>query len=509
MKRSRKTMLVVASLSATVWAPSTYATYPDCPTGGAAAMNQWRDEAAAAAIDQGWGVADVIKGCFPTEIPSCLQRIADDSAGQPSVDYASNFPTEQKRLPRIFKGPGNSDDQFQIPENIEDIIQGTARPPAVAGEQVNYRKWKLVKYKSRSTGGFDLGAVGPGQRSTESLMLILAPGDSFTPPLGYDRWINIGLPSDQVSDRFKPEPQQKLPKWSDYSGLGGALPVTLTMLTLQKASGDQKARILFQNFSRGDSSSPIYTGSPSNPSSCQSCHANGMRAISPLGYFAPGVAVTTLNDGNRWMDVNNVGNGLPVPTLPAATQAIVSDMNNVMSSYGRVDWGTVVENGKSRSYVDPYIHGAGLGPMAPAKPRDDAFFASCMNLQSAYTYSSIREVETVLQTASAAPNKDRVKAAMNCGMCHGGSRAPINRQFSRNEVEFKVLIDHSMPMIGGNGMTDADRLALVNCLYAEQKDNDKSWLSQMACQDTVAHRPKFKATRYPAQTIQRSVDDPR
>ena len=484
---------------------SAYADFPDCPTGGQAALEQWRDQA----VDQflsGFdptkktfspAVTAAINSCFPNQVPKCLERLATASLGRPNVDYGSLFPPSQKSPPNVFKGPpGSPPGSVQIPPNIEDLIKGTAQPPQGTGEQVDYKKWKVAKYKSRSTGGFDLGDVGPGNKSTESLMLIYVPGDSSTPKLNFDRWINIGLTSDFDADRFKPEPQKSIPDPAKYATDGDSLPETLTMLTLQKpnpATG-AKARILFQNFNRPDSAQPYYTGSPTTPNhngqnvqQCTFCHSNGMRAISPLGYFPPGTQAPTLNDGNKWMAPDGTASGTPVPQLPSTTQAVISDMNNIMSSYGPVDWGTNKDSdGKTRTFYDAYAAGASLGPMNPARPRDDEFLNRCMNLRPSFTYSSIRGVETKIERNGALPDKNRVKAAMNCAMCHGTMRSPIGRALSRTEVEFKILVDRSMPLGSGASLTDADRLALVSCLYEEQDDNDKAWYKSQSCTSSTS-----------------------
>jgi len=466
-----------------------------CPASDASSIQTWRDQLGQTLVNEGsWSVGNQLTSCFHTSIPACFSRIEGAIQTAPSVDYGSIFPDEQKRLPKIFQVDPTQPDQFQIPANLEAIIAGTDSAPAnAAGETVDYTQWKVVKYKSRSTGGFDLGSVSPTSRSTESLMLILVPGESFTPPLNYDRWINIGLPSDQGDDRFKPEPQRALPAWTDYTGTNGQyLPVTFTMLTMQKPGDDgTRARILFQNFSRQDGTSPVYRGNPSNPSGCKSCHANGMRAISPLGYFPPGTTPPVLDEGNTWMAPAGTPLGSAIPQLPAETQAKVLEMNTLMSSYGRIDWGTVVEaDGVSRTFVDPYSISDTLGSLTPAKTRDDAFLASCMNVQTEYDYTSIRGVETTIKMGNVAPDPARVKAAMNCGGCHGTIRAPIHNEFSRGEVEFKVLIDRSMPMFT-QGLTDSDRIALVNCLYAERSANDLAWFTTGAgaCTDALLPPP--------------------
>ena len=443
-----------------------------------ASVQTWRDQAISDYLTgERWDIYSDEERCFPRGTPSCFSRIDNLLREKtPTEAYGSTYPIEQKRLPQLFQNNSADLDAFQIPPNLEAIIAGTEVAPPIS-EKVDYTQWRVVKYKSRSTGGFDLGEVAPGNRSTESLMLVYVPGASFDPPLNFDRWINIGLPSDQDEKRFIPEPQQTLPKWTQYATDGDSLPVTFTMLTMQKPSGEQKARILFQNFSRDDGTSPIYRGSPSNPAGCISCHANGMRAISPLGYFPPGTTPPVLNDGNKWMAVNGAQLGGTVPLLPDETTNKVLEMNNLMSSYGIVDWGTVVEaDGSKRTYADPFTYGDSLGSFHPAKQRDDAFFASCMKKETEYTYYSIRSVETKISMNGVAPDQNRVKNAMNCAACHGTVRAPIHRRFSEQEVRFKILIDRSMPMFA-QGLTDSDRLALVNCLIAERDTNDAQWFS--------------------------------
>ena len=41
-------------------------------------------------------------------------------------------------------------------------------------------------------------------------------------------------------------------------------------------------------------------------------------------------------------------------------------------------------------------------------------------------------------------------------------------------------------MVGGEGMTHADRIALVNCLYAELPANDLAWYKDISCESSVS-----------------------
>jgi hypothetical protein len=96
---------------------------------------------------------------------------------------------------------------------------------------------------------------------------------------------------------------------------------------------------------------------------------------------------------------------------------------------------------------------------------------------------------------------DKVIAAMSCEGCHiNGQRWPLNDSMDFAQVQFKILVDQSMPLgmhlnpldPGNNTgrvvekLTPDERFALTNCLEAEfelEREKEKEWLTQEQCQN--------------------------
>ncbi len=115
---------------------------------------------------------------------------------------------------------------------------------------------------------------------------------------------------------------------------------------MEKAANGRKARPYFQLFSRDSGGNPVFTRqSPSSETGCYSCHPNGLRAVSPLGYIT--------RAGER--------------ELPVETSASISFINSAMSSYGQIEWRSVVvpEKGAVTRFVKHELTGPPIGPIRP------------------------------------------------------------------------------------------------------------------------------------------------
>src|SRR6185436_4854781 len=104
----------------------------------------------------------------------------------------------QKQPPLELFQEGANPFEYRIPEDIE--------------ARATQYGWPAVRYKSRHSGGFDA--------DTPSLLMILVPGDKVSPPVAYDRWLNIALPVDKGSEALNPTPQASLPSADEYAAEG-------------------------------------------------------------------------------------------------------------------------------------------------------------------------------------------------------------------------------------------------------------------------------------------------
>jgi hypothetical protein len=102
-------------------------------------------------------------------------------------------------------------------------------------------------------------------------------------------------------------------------------------------------------------------------------------------------------------------------------------------------------------------------------------------------------------TESPAIRWEKVRDAMNCASCHNNrQRGALNAGTSWAEIDFKILVDQSMPwgwhrnpMDRGNPnkpvidlLNENERIALSNCLQAEwelEQVKTTDWLGEISC----------------------------
>lgn len=460
---------------------------PGTPTGPE--LEVWRQTAA-----QGLGngtltdsfVAQRVKQCFPTTVPQCLQR---------TKNYASRYDTAsasqdvtpataaEKRPPDELLRPGATGLEYLLPENIEQI----------AAE----REWPAVRYKSRHAGGFDSG--------TPSLLMVYVPGDKVNPPVNYDRWLNFPLPADSGDDAMRPLPQAPVPTPQDYAneGAGGQwLPRTFTMVTLIRKDGPAPAQVFFQKFYRSGTGNRVFRPeSNSSSDSCYSCHPNGLRAISPLGYH--------VREGEEQL-----------PEADWKKVKIINDAMDEMAGNKIVTWREAVVDaaGNKKPLLNPTGQGPTVGPVTPLNgySRTQAFImggtlpngtvtSGCFNRRTTVNVTDIfgrdpgaNNIYTLSQQASI--RWDKVRDSMRCASCHNDKgRGGLNGETDWSQIDFKILVDQSMPLGAHSNPLDQDdvsapvvddltadeRIALANCLQAEfqlERQQLEKWLTQGSCQ---------------------------
>lgn len=452
----------------------------DCPQSQTPeAIAAWRLNAATT-LEQGMipdaEVAAKLKECFGAQPPACLKRTADYASRYDTASSSLDLTitqSPQKRPPEELLAPGATGLEYVLPENIE----------ALAAE----KGWPAVRYKSRHSGGFDSG--------TPSLLMVLVPGDKVSPPVNYDRWLNFAIPADEGADALTPKPQAKVPGAAEYAaeGNGGKyLPRTFTMVTLDRKQGTTPGKVYFQKFYREQTGSPVFKPeSSSSPSSCVSCHPNGLRAISPLGYH--------VRDGEAQL-----------PEEDWKTVELINDAMVISAGNKVISWrDAVVEEstGATKPLLMPKGQGPSVGPMKPlnAIGRTTDFVKSCFNRRTTISVTDIfgrAPGKNNVYKLSAEPQIDfeKVAANMQCASCHNDTgRGALNRTTSWAQIDFKILVDQSMPLGAHQNpleqgaatapviddLTADERIALTNCLQAEFELEQKQlvkWLTAQTCQ---------------------------
>jgi mono/diheme cytochrome c family protein len=448
-------------------------------------LQAWRDELARKLAQGTLADRDVVsqvRACFPESVPQCMQR---------TLSYA------ERNDVAPFGSDGGIDDlpQKRPPDEIKDLATGKYFIPEDIEAIARARGWTAVRYKSRHAGGFDM--------ETPNLLMVYVPGDRVSPPVSFDRWLNFPLPKDDDEPALglpqHPRPKFGPPAREEYALRDSELPKTFTQMSLDRAGPGGTATVYFQRFQRR--SGPLFT--PARPDSiadCVRCHPNGMRAISPLGFH--------VREGEE--------------RLADEDWKAVELINRKMveaAGFKAPTWGT----GRTAGGVEKPLYRAERGPIIGAarpingisRTREFIMGGSVNGQQLSGCYDrhrtiSVRDIfgrrpgshePTYRFTLSASPaiDPDKVIQAMSCEGCHvDGQRWPLNDSTSYDQVQFKILVDQSMPLglhlnpldagneTGGvvDQLTPDERIALSNCLEVEfelEKANLDKWLMQESC----------------------------
>jgi hypothetical protein len=458
---------------------ASFAANLDCLPGEPTAeeLQKWRQDAALQ-LEQGLiterGLATQIRTCFGTQIPVCLQKMNDYVTRNDLAPASMDSPVRSsaaKQPPAELFLNGAANFEYKIPEDIEDRA-------ATLG-------WPAVRYKSRHSGGFD--------RDTASLLMIYVPGDRVNPPVNYDRWLNFALPEDPVDAAMNPTPASPLPSAADFAAEGRgevSLPKVFTMVSLDRRQDNNPAQIYFQRFLRSGRGSPTFKAEGNaDPKRCISCHPNGLRAISPLGYHVR--KDENVMDEEAWKTVQLINDAM----VKAAGQKTVSWRDAPVS----------VSSAQRKSLLNPSAHGPLVGPLAPlnGRSRTVEFVNHCAQRRRSIDLRDIfgrAPGRGNVYRLSSRPQIDTAKVLrfMSCGACHGNaSRAPLNALTDWAQIDFKILVDQSMPLGAHKNPLESstgsvqdslnadERIALANCLQAEFELEVKEktrWLTQGTCQ---------------------------
>jgi mono/diheme cytochrome c family protein len=449
----------------------------DCPdTITAQDLTRWRLEAAQQ-LEQGTmtdrSVAERIRTCFGSQVPLCLQRMND---------YVSRNDT----APASMDTPLRSSPAKQAP--VELFLNQAARFEYGVPEDIEERAaalgWPSVRYKSRHSGGFD--------RDTASLLMIYVPGDRVNPPVNYDRWLNFALPEDPISEASNPTPSSPIPSAEDYAAEARgevSLPKVFTMVSLDRRQDDKPAQVYFQRFLRRTGNAVFKPEGNADPKRCVSCHPNGLRAISPLGYHVR--KDENMMEEEAWKTVQLINAAM----VKAAGQRPVSWREAPVSAGST----------QTKALLNPGAFGPAIGPLLPlnGQSRTVEFINQCaqrrrtINLRDIFGRAPGRGN---VYRLSSRPQIDPAKVLrfMNCAACHGSaSRAPLNALTDWAQVDYKILVDQSMPLGAHKNPLESssgevqdtlnpdERIALANCLQAEfelEIQEKTRWLTQTQCQ---------------------------
>lgn len=456
----------------------------DCLTDpvSSGALSEWQ-VSAAAQVQSGSSesVETSIAQCFAAAVPACLTRIQDYGTRYDiAEDNVGIDQDPHKQPPAELLAPDAIGLQYVFPADIEAIAAA--------------KGWPAVRYKSRHAGGFD--------SETPSLLMVYVPGDKVSPPVTYDRWLNFAIPADTGDQELTPVPQAPVPTRENYAAEltgGPGLPHTFTMVTLERRTDSQPGQIFFQKFYRGETGHPNFTPEGnSSVSGCYSCHPNGLRAISPLGYHVR--AGETQMPEKEWKTVQ-----------------VINDAMDSAAGFATVSWRDVVTDataGTRKPLLRPKSYGPIIGATTPLNSvgRTQDFIMGGNGQTGCYNTRTTVDVTDIfgrppgannIYTLTAAPSIrwEKVRDAMNCEKCHNNSgRGAFNNQTNFAQLDFKILVDQSMPFgshtnpLDDDGaatdpvqdkLTGDERIALANCLQAEfslEQQAVPKWLTAVSCE---------------------------
>jgi hypothetical protein len=426
-----------------------------------------------ASSDQGMipqAVQQKILGCFPSEAPACFNTVLAYSSamkqGAPEFPDFLAWPEEFMEKSLFGESTGN----YIIPSNLEALAQE--------------RGWDFIRFKTRSSGGFT---------SRPGLAIVHIPGKEVS------RYLQFSTAQDDGdSDYHEPVPKGAL------SGHGSEKPAAIVVV---KGGEGVRSKIYFQRWMRDSSFSrkvnswlnkpeafrlevqnPTRLMREENPPSktCISCHANGLRAISPVGYHP---------DRHGWKRH---------PDIEA-----IKRLNEAMASYGQVEFPVAGGESVRLDFAGPPIGSKTpylVNPTArsvrerfPTRTID--FLEACAEGEPrTISFSNNGPSETYTMSAEPKIRYGALKRAMNCTKCHNGGvekddRGVIISQGATHhtrlgmfgeDLRFKILFDQSMPQKGKLNMNE--RVALVKCLEAEAKLELAAWLKRDDCSSTARAR---------------------
>ncbi len=373
-------------------------------------------------------VSESFKACFPATVPKCLEATSTYTEEKLTGSIKPVPPT-----PMMLNSEKDLPSEFWAKDAEGNIIPGQVQIPKDIFELAKTRGWKVLDYKTRSSGGFD---------SSPNLVMIVLPNH---PKPNQDVFLQISpaADADHPSNGADPKPNPRSTNGLDV----------LTVITSDKTLNPPVGQLrLFQGDNRSnpekDALYPWNNDLRSN--SCTRCHTVPLRAISPRGYGFI-----------NWEK----------PMSPE-DQALTKEINDLMHVQN-FSWGADSQGQPLGVRPDSQPYG-----WSPA-PRKDDFIKNCFEQRpsphdyfgfNGYTVRTEKSISAELSAGSI----QKIKNAMNCVSCHDGKiRGSLHKGFSFKEIEFKVLIDRSMPPAASLG-TD-ERLTLLQCLKEEYNANKEAW----------------------------------
>jgi hypothetical protein len=434
MKRLSLLLLCVGFLPTNYsYAQEAAADWAACPpTLKGAELTKWRKTLIQKVIEESGantrklanGMKDIqaaVKACFDGAVPACYsdmdyyidsqtRQLPNVMTYQDKKDLTLKAATD---LPAEFL-PKGSEDEIVIPKDILKLAKK--------------KGWKVVSYKTRSTGGFD--------RAPNLFMIAISTPEK-------DIFLQTS-PHPDKNDKSKNNPVPKPNKGKLHEAQQ-----TLTVITVDKTQDPPVGQM--RKLHRYGNEGYRWSNEILN-SSCTSCHSLPLKPIAPLGY-------KHVNGDEQRMSPEQ--------------EAQVDAMNYLLKQ--PVSWGTVKVGDKEKR-LGPPIHDYPFGwEKKDSITREDEFLKECASASRSYTHTGFgRYNVTIQQKDPSTINYRKVAEAMSCTQCHdNANRGKLHENFARSEIAFKILIDKTMPP--NATLTDDERLALFNCLQAEQNALMKDW----------------------------------
>jgi hypothetical protein len=392
-------------------------------------------------------VKSALISCFPTEVPDCLDdlRIYNQTRSEGVYNNSATYNCSNF----IFRGADELPSELHKKSGDEIFIHF---PPNI--EEIAKKKgWKVVKYKTRSSGGFD---------GSENLFLVAIPGSKADKR---DIYLQISPQRDANPEASRNNPYPAPKDGKIFQGQG-----ILTVITVDRRQWPPIGQLRKLPL---DGQANAYRWNDNlGTKECQSCHSVPLRAISPLGF----------------------GHVTGEQPLEPEDQAVIREVNGMMN-IPDLSWGTCKTSSREIP-LGPEPDSFPMGWVPKNSPtRKKEYLSQCVQSAKQVEVRHIgNDWRELVYKMSDKPkiNYDNLKKAMNCYECHNGTvRGVIHSSFNNSELDFKVLVDRSMPLGMEDQLSVDERIALLSCLRTEREDLQRAWrasgdwMRKTKCEDVV------------------------
>lgn len=373
-------------------------------------------------------VLGAIKKCYSDTPPACYDDLIyyANTQANPSA-YAGSSSGFFETADLTIKGTIDLPIELQAKDQSGAIIPNQVSFPDNILDVAKAKGWDALLYKTRSSGGFD---------SAPNLFIL-----------------GISTPDKDIFLQTSPHPDASPsddPTPNPRNGNFAKAQNTLTVITVDKTKTPAEGQMRIMRKAYGTDN--YQWDNTINISSCTSCHTTPTRSISPRGYL-------TVNGSEKRMTPEQ--------------EEMVDRLNNKLGQPN--SWGKKVIDGVEVRF-GPSMASFPLG-WAPAnsETRKEEFMKACATeRKSSDQYGFGGYQASFKMNTPPEINYPRLAEAMNCVRCHdGSSRGPMHEGYGRDNVEFKILVDRSMPH--GMELNGDERMALVNCLYREREKVKSIW----------------------------------